>query len=467
MSTTVPFVRIVVLTFDGGDMTMECLRSLQALDWPVDRVEIVLVDNGSLDDVAARVRAEMPAVTVLEPLANLGFAGGCNLGIAHGTEGPLSASYDYVALVNNDATVAADWLRHLVERAESDPAIGGVASKMLFAERYHEAHLEVLDALAGRHRDMLGVCISAIRVDGDEAAGRLQFDEGFHGPVEPDRARDEEMARWTRDRATIRIPSSSQPPTMLSLRLNAKRELRVRLTSGPHAREVVVGVGGETEYTAIDIEVDERVVDVINNVGSELYELGFAGDRGFMERDDGQFDEPCEVFAWCGGAVLLRASHLDRVGTFDERLFLYYEDTDLAWRARLAGWHHVYEPRAIVRHHHAQSSGVGTPTFRFHTERNRLLVTARNAPLRDLVVALAGETRHCVRVNLALLVKRPLTLKMPSRPEPRHRRAVLVGVLTGLPAAFVERRRDRRRAATAGGAVGRSTVTGRWRRSKW
>jgi len=47
-----PLVRVVVLTFDGGQMTIDCIDSLLATDWPAERMEIVLVDNGSLDDVA-------------------------------------------------------------------------------------------------------------------------------------------------------------------------------------------------------------------------------------------------------------------------------------------------------------------------------------------------------------------------------------------------------------------------------
>jgi GT2 family glycosyltransferase len=462
-----PMVRVVVLTFDGGDMTLDCLRSLRALEWPSERLEVVLVDNGSLDDVAARVRAEMPEVTVLEPLRNLGFAGGCNLGITAGTpDGPLSSAYDYVALVNNDATVAPDWLRRLVDRAEGDPSIGGVASKMLFADRFHEVGIEVRAELPGRRRDVLGVCVSAIRVDGRDPGGGVQFDEGFHGPVDPDRARDEEIARWTRDSATLRIRAGGERPGNLWLRLNAKRRLPVRVSSGGRHVDVVVGDSGETVYATVEIPIAPEVVDIVNNVGSELYELGFAGDRGFLERDDGQYEEPGEVFAWCGGAVLLRAAYLDSVGLFDERLFLYYEDTDLAWRGRLAGWRHVYEPRALVRHRHAQSSGVGSPVFRFHTERNRVLVTARNAPLGDLLPVLLLEVRHCLRVHLALLVKRPLTLRMPSTAEPRHRRAVLGAIGRGMPAALAARRRDGRRWSGRSRAS-RRAVVGEWRRRKW
>ena len=79
--TTTPRVRVVVLNFDGGRMTIDCLESLLATDWPSDALEIVLVDNGSLDDVVEQVRSHYPTVRILEPLANLGFAG--EIGRAH------------------------------------------------------------------------------------------------------------------------------------------------------------------------------------------------------------------------------------------------------------------------------------------------------------------------------------------------------------------------------------------------
>ena len=60
-ASTTPFVRVVVINFDGWQMTIDCLESLLATDWPADRLEIVMVDNGSLDDVVERVRAELPA----------------------------------------------------------------------------------------------------------------------------------------------------------------------------------------------------------------------------------------------------------------------------------------------------------------------------------------------------------------------------------------------------------------------
>ena len=55
-------------------------------------------------------------------------------------------------------------------------------------------------------------------------------------------------------------------------------------------------------------------VDIVNNVGTQLVADGYAADRGWLERDAGQFERDEDVFAWCGAAVLLRADYLREVG---------------------------------------------------------------------------------------------------------------------------------------------------------
>ena len=119
---------------------------------------------------------------------------------------------------------------------------------------------------------------------------------------------------------------------------------------------------------------------VIQNAGSLLLSDGSGGDRGSGEPDAGQFDKREEVFAFCGAAALLRREALADVGVFDEDYFMYYEDTDLSWRLRLRGWRVVYEPRAVVDHWHAASSGRDSKFMRFHADRNRLFTVLKNAP---------------------------------------------------------------------------------------
>jgi GT2 family glycosyltransferase len=156
-------------------------------------------------------------------------------------------------------------------------------------------------------------------------------------------------------------------------------------------------VSVDVEPGWFELDLPDEPHDVVNNVGSNLYNGGFGGDRGFLERDEGQYDEPIDVFAWCGGSVLLRPRYLEEVGRFDERFFLYYEDTDLSWRGRLQGWRYRYVPASVVRHEHAASSGEGSDLFRYFVERNRLLMLTKDAPGRMAVRAALIEARSMVR----------------------------------------------------------------------
>ena len=124
---------------------------------------------------------------------------------------------------------------------------------------------------------------------------------------------------------------------------------------------------------------------VINNVGTILRPDWYGIDRGFDEPDDGRYDEPDDIEAWCGGAVLLRRDYLRECGLFDDRLFLYYEDLELALRGREAGWRFRYVPESVVEHEHSATAVSGSDFAEYYKERNRLLVVARHAPLHLVV----------------------------------------------------------------------------------
>lgn len=122
-----PLVYIILLNWNGSHDTIPCVESLRQMTYPNYRV--VVVDNASSDDSEERIRAACPDVTVLQSGANRGFAGGNNVGIRYA----LDQVADYVWLLNNDTLVRPDTLTALVARAESDPQIGFVGSKILYA----------------------------------------------------------------------------------------------------------------------------------------------------------------------------------------------------------------------------------------------------------------------------------------------------------------------------------------------
>jgi len=120
-------------------------------------------------------------------------------------------------------------------------------------------------------------------------------------------------------------------------------------------------------------------VELVNSTGNQMTRSGNGRDRDWLAAADSPPAER-DVFGLNGGCAALRRSALDQVGLFDETLFMYYEDTDLSWRLRRAGWRIQHAHDAVTEHQHAASSGTGTAFFRFHNTRNRLVVSAAQAP---------------------------------------------------------------------------------------
>jgi hypothetical protein len=110
-------VWIIIVNWNGGEETLACLTSLQALDYPA---HVVVIDNGSRDQSPAQIADQFSEVTVLELGENAGYSRGVNIGIRHA----LARGADYLLLLNNDIRVAPDMLSQLVAQAEQQPAYG-------------------------------------------------------------------------------------------------------------------------------------------------------------------------------------------------------------------------------------------------------------------------------------------------------------------------------------------------------
>jgi GT2 family glycosyltransferase len=139
-----PYVYVVVLNWNGWSNTSICLCSLEKLQY--ENRKVIVIDNGSTDDSASRIGNEFPWVEVVETGENLGFAGGCNVGILRA----LAAGAKYVWLLNNDTRIDSWALDAMVNKAESDPTIGAVGSLIYFMEEK-----ERVQAWGGGHVNFL------------------------------------------------------------------------------------------------------------------------------------------------------------------------------------------------------------------------------------------------------------------------------------------------------------------------
>lgn len=242
---------VVVVNWNSREDLAECLLSLR--EQTHRDLEVIVVDNGSHDGSADLVAERFPEVVLLRETENLGFAEGCNRGIARSTG-------EWVAMLNNDTVADPDWARALVEAAEeAPPRCGMLQSLMLY-----------------RHRD-----------------------------------------------------------------------------------------------------------GTVNSTGIELTRTG-----GGRDRDEGKrlptSAEIEEIFCPTAGAAAYRRTMLEEIrlstGYFDKGHFMYFEDMDLGWRARLAGWSALYVPASMVQHTwHGSSKRHGRSWLVVISRTNRIRTLLKNA----------------------------------------------------------------------------------------
>jgi hypothetical protein len=191
---------------------------------------------------------------------------------------------------------------------------------------------------------------------------------------------------------------------------------------------------------------------LINNAGVGLRRDGYGYDLGLGEPDGPEFAAPRDVFGFSGGAAALRTEAVRDVGGIAGRFFLYYEDTDLSWRLRLAGWRIGYRPDAVVTHQHSATADQRSASFAFHNERNRLLMLTRCAPARLAAVQVA----RFPLTTASLTGKRLLGRRLPAGHQFRTglRLSVLASYLRLLPWAVRSRGRI--------DAVIRAAVASQW-----
>lgn len=263
-------VSVVLVNFRGADDTIEAIRHLGDLDWPAEQLEIVVVENASGDDSAQRIRAAAPHAKLVESKKNLGFAGGCNLGVKKSTG-------DIVAFLNNDAKPDPDWVRSAVASFESSPQVGAVASRVLDWD--------------GNNVDFIG-------------SGLTWFGMGYK----------------------------------------------------PHTGLAVP-------------DLPDVAHDVLFGTGSAM----------FVRRD---------VY--------------EKLGGFDERYFMFFEDVDLGWRLNLMGYRYVYEPTSLAYHkHHASMDKLGAYKETYLIERNALYTLYKNLGSEKVDETLAATLMLAVRRGIA------------------------------------------------------------------
>jgi GT2 family glycosyltransferase len=351
---------IIILNYFGEKVISETINSVLNQNYPQNKYEIIIPDNASKDkslEILEQFSNKYSNIRVLPFSDNFGFAGG-------NCRALKKAKGEYIILLNNDCLADKNWLENLINCADNDPQIFSVSSKVLIYPRYF--------TISFKNSNLLNKCkLSNSKL--------LRFGKEDHLEI---------PFKREGNNYSIDIPFEKNNDNNLEIEL----EFYTGKTIVPVIKENIESsislIGKNKKFTTYKLVLNvkneifvQNSFNKVQNAGSLVFQDGYGRDigatvqnqKGDYEKDIGQYDYDREVYSTCGAASLYRRSIIDKIGFLTDDFFMYYEDTELCERARLAGYKNMYCHKAITRHLHALSSKEWSPFFIFHTEKGRLL----------------------------------------------------------------------------------------------
>ncbi len=271
-----PRVGIIYPTYNGPESYRDitrCFETLTKMNYPRECVEIICVENPSKHGASIpfiekewfpRVGVDFPKITTRYNPVDIGYSGANNVGL----EIAIEHGCDYVFLLNQDSDTDPNFLKAVVDRAESDKDIMFVQSMLLLGQDKNR-----VNSLGNRYH-FLG--------------------HGYAGGY-----------GWSKDRALA-----------------------------------------------------------------------------FLE-DERKTNPDLIVPYFTGAAVLVRVAMAKKIGLFDTPFYMYHEDVDATFNARVHGWKTVIEPSSMVFHYYEFSRSI--KKF-FWMERNRVIVNLTYYKLPTLIL---------------------------------------------------------------------------------
>lgn len=162
-------VGVVIPSYNGGEDIKLCLKALMLSTYP--DLKILIVDNASIDGSLDKISEEFPKVSIKRLLKNTGYAGACNIG----SETLMAEGKEFIALVNQDVVVEADWLESIIECMQLNTDVAAAQSLVLLAEDH-----SVVNSV-GNHIHYLGFGYAG---GNGQALGDTRLQKFLRGPTE-------------------------------------------------------------------------------------------------------------------------------------------------------------------------------------------------------------------------------------------------------------------------------------------
>lgn len=371
-------VSVILVNYNGKKYIDALFESLVKMEKGDIKTEIVFVDNASSDGSVEYLRQknyEGIDINIVETGANLGFAGGNNAGIA-------AAGGEYVVLLNNDTAVDRSWLTELYGFMKANPDCGMANSKLLFFYDFITFTFETKDKI------LLG---KEILINGKPYTLDNKFCKNL---------------LYEENRLVCFGHSEISVPLTCGLDVSCDYTYELEVLSAAEGSKIkacgtVTDIEGfenkKAVFTVSAADIERESYSLIQNAGSGINQNYDGFDRGFCEKNSEEYEKVCELTNGCGASIMMKKEDFDAVGGFDERFFMYYEDTDLSLRIRKLGKKILFCPTSIVRHIHTGSSKEWSPFFTYHVYRNKLLMIGKNISKFKFFKYYIKQMREAVR----------------------------------------------------------------------
>lgn len=348
-------VSIILVNYNGKKYIDTLFQSLEKLKHDDFSFEVVFEDNASSDDSIAYLYEKGYNKTlhlnVVKSEENRGFAGGNNLGVE-------KSNGRYIVCLNNDTAVEEMWLQELYHTIREHPEYGMVNAKLVFFYDFLKLTFQTQDKILLKKE--ITINGKPYRIDNKFCKNVL------YNP--------EDITCFGHTQIAVPLLDGSTDTQIILQGIKFQSE-----TDFVIAAEEKYSINEKNISIIVSADkVKEYQYTLIQNAGSGVTEHYDGFDIGFCELDGEAYQKEYEINNGCGASIIMSREDFEHCGGYDEKFFMYYEDTDLSYRIKKLGKKIMFCPSAVVRHIHTGSSTEWSPFFAYHVYRNKLLFVYKN-----------------------------------------------------------------------------------------
>jgi GT2 family glycosyltransferase len=349
----------ITVNFNGGQQLVDTLESLlsntRLKRKRLQQDDVFIVDNGSEDDSLSKVRGKFPQINIVEAGKNLGFGKAHNLLFEQIFAGKYK-QYDYFALVNPDLILTKNWFAPLYETIDSSNLIAAVNPMILYNERFRRVGFVTSNPEIYINTDDYRF-LAPVVGDPEADTPTKELMLGDKSYIRPNQRDFYVLLEPDAEALHLNIYDESLRGYVIKIDGAARTGQSIISTFGRKFLYKIGLAGMEAKLEAYNVSLRSLhhesypPVEIINSLGAHFRFENLLPENNYYGQviADAPKD-PFRVELFHGACAILNAKVVKKLGGFDDRYFMYYEESDLAMRMNQSGYRVKAVPESRVYH---------------------------------------------------------------------------------------------------------------------